>query len=71
MIDTNIYYTLRGIYGIKIYNCIDNNDFIILFEKKYNEIMSTKMMEEAMIFYKSLNENNKQSVKFKIYKKCK
>lgn len=68
MMEPNIYYTLRKIYGIKIYSCIDK--YTILFEQKYNKIMSNEMMKEAKVFYENLNENDKKSVKFQIYTKC-
>jgi hypothetical protein len=33
---TNIYYTKCDIYGIKIYSFNNNNEYVILFEQKYN-----------------------------------
>ena len=70
MIDNNIYYTLCNIYGIKIYSFIED-DYIILFEKKYDEIMTSEMKKEAKVFYENLNEKNKKNLKFQIYIKCK
>lgn len=67
--DNNIYYTTRDIYGIKLYNCID--EYKILFEQKYNTIISNEMMKETKAFYENLNEDIKKNIKFKIYKNCK
>lgn len=64
--ENNIYYTQPNIYGVKLYN---NNQ--ILFELKYNSIMCDEMKKESYIFYEKLNENLKNDIKFKIYKKCK
>jgi hypothetical protein len=70
MENDNIYYTTCNIYGIKIYSCIDNK-CIVLFEQKYNTIMTNEMMKETKVFYENLDENNKKNVKFQIYIKCK
>ena len=54
-------------YGIQIYNF--NNDISnILYEEKYDEIMSYTQMREAYLFYNNLN--NKNNVFFKVYTEC-
>jgi len=58
-------YSNGSIYGIQIYNF--NNDDIsnILFEEKYNKIMSYTQMREAYLFYTRLNDKN--NIYIKIY----
>jgi hypothetical protein len=52
-------YDNDSIFGIRIYN-FNCNDFAnILFEKKYNEIMSDEQKKEAYLFYTGLNNKNK------------
>jgi hypothetical protein len=70
MLDNNIYYTTRGIYGVKIYTYI-NKECKILFKKQLNTLMSNEMMEEVKVFYTNLDENSKKNVKLKIYRNCK
>jgi len=70
--ENNIYYTMRDIYGIKLYSRIPINDIcIILFEQKYNMPMSTEMMNDVKVFYENLDETEKANIKFKKYIKCK
>jgi hypothetical protein len=69
MLDNNIYYTTRGIYGVKIYTYI-NKECNILFEQKLNTLMSNEIIEEVKVFYSNLDENSKTNVKIKIYRKC-
>lgn len=64
----NLFYSEKSIYGIRIFN--HNNINLILYEKKYDNVMSYEMIREAIIFYENLDVNNK-NVKFQIYKKCK
>jgi len=61
-------YRSGGIFGIQIYNF--NNDDIsnILFEEKYDEIMSYIQMRETYLFYTNLNDKN--NIFFKIYTDC-
>jgi hypothetical protein len=61
-------YSNGSIFGIQMYNF--NNDDIsnILFEEKYDEVMSYIQMREAYLFYNNLN--NKNTVFFKIYTEC-
>ena len=66
--NTDICYTKCNIYGIKIYNYIEK--YIILYEQKYDKIMSHEMIQEAKLFYEKLDENNKKNIKFQIYTKC-
>jgi hypothetical protein len=50
-------YTNGTIFGIRIYNFED--DFSnILFEEKYDAIMSDEQMREAYLFYNELNDKN-------------
>ena len=61
-------YSNGSIFGIQIYNF--NNDDIsnILFEEKYDEVMSYIQMREAYLFYNNLNDKN--TIFFKIYTEC-
>jgi len=61
-------YVSGNIFGIKIYNFNDNDISNILFEEKYDEIMSHEQMREAYLFYAILND--KKDVFFKIYTEC-
>jgi len=53
-------YNNDTIFGIKIYNFNDDDDDFanILFEKKYDEIMSNEQMSEAYLFYTKLINKN-------------
>jgi hypothetical protein len=62
-------YTNGIIFGIKIYNFNDDCDANILFEKKYDEIMSNEQMKEAYLFYTTLL-NNKNEIHFQYYTEC-
>ena len=70
MLNNNIYYTTRGIYGVKLYTCI-NRDCTIIFKQQLNTLMTNEMIEEVKIFYKNLDENSKKNLKFQIYINCK
>jgi hypothetical protein len=70
MLNNNIYYTTRGIYGVKIYNYI-NRDSTILFKQQFNTLMTNEMFEEVKAFYTNLDENSKKDLKFQIYINCK
>jgi hypothetical protein len=70
MLNNNIYCTTRGIYGVKIYTCV-NKECKILFARQLNSLMSNEMMQEVKEFYANLDENSKQNVKCKIYRNCK
>ena len=61
-------YSNGSIFGIQIYNFNDNDISNILFEEKYDEIMSYNQMREAYLFYTNLN--NKHNIFFKIYTEC-
>ena len=61
-------YSNGTIFGIQIYNFNDNDVSNILFEEKYDEIMSHEQMREAYLFYNELH--NKNNISFKIYTKC-
>jgi hypothetical protein len=59
MLNHNIYYTTRGIYGVKIYTYI-NRDSTIIFKQQLNTLMNNEMIEEVKAFYDNLDENNKK-----------
>jgi len=61
-------YSNGNIFGIKIYNFKDDGFSNILFEQKYDVIMSDKQKKEAYLFYTKLD--NKNDVFFKIYTEC-
>ena len=56
------------IFGIQMYNFNDNDISNILFEEKYDEVMSYTQMREAYLFYTNLNDKN--NIFFKIYTEC-
>ena len=60
-------YDNGSIFGIKIYNFMDDVSNI-LFEEKYDEIMSHHQMREAYLFYTNLN--NKNGIHFQYYTTC-
>jgi len=70
MLNNNIYYTMRGIYGVKIYTYI-NGECTILFKQQLNTLMTNEMIEEVKAFYENLDENIKKNLKFQIYRNCK
>ena len=70
MLDSDIYYTTKGIYGVKIYTYI-NNECTVLFKRQLNTLMSDEMMEEVKAFYAKLDETSKKNVKIKTYRNCK
>ena len=61
-------YSNGSIFGIQIYNFNDNCISNILFEEKYDEVMSYHQMREAYIFYSILYDKN--NIFFKIYTEC-
>ena len=61
-------YTNDNIFGIQIYNFNDDDLSNILFEEKYDEVMSYIQMREAYLFYINLDDKNK--IHFKIYTEC-
>jgi hypothetical protein len=64
-------YSNDSIFGIQIYNFNDNDVSNILFEEKYDEVMSYNQMREAYLFYTEFNKNNKNNeIHFKIYTEC-
>ena len=75
-----IYIIKMGIYsngricGIQMYNFNDDDISNILFEEKFDEIMSHEQMREAYLFYTNLtnlnNLNDKNKVCFKMYTEC-
>jgi hypothetical protein len=66
-------YNNGSIFGIRIYNFNHGDDFAnILFEEKYDEIMSYGQMREAYLFYTEFsNQNdNKNELRFQYYTEC-
>jgi len=61
-------YSNGNIFGIQIYNFNDDDISNILFEEKYDEVMSYTQMREAYLFYTNLNDKN--NIFFKIYTEC-
>ena len=61
-------YSNGSIFGIQIYNFNDVDVSNILFEEKYNEVMSYHQMREAYLFYTNLDDKNK--IFFKMYTEC-
>ena len=70
MLNSDIYYTTKDIYGVKIYT-YTNKEYKILFTQQLNTLMSNEMIEEVKVFYVNLDENSKTNVKIKIYRNCK
>jgi len=70
-----IYYYTMGIYGsgdilgIQMYNFNDDDLANVLFEKKYNKIMSDDEKKHAYMVYTELN-NKQELVHFKYYTEC-
>jgi hypothetical protein len=64
-------YSNGSIFGIQIYNFNDDDISNILFEEKYDEIMSYHQMREAYLFYTEFNKNNKNNeIRFQYYTEC-
>ena len=61
-------YSNGSIFGIQMYNFNDDDISNILFEEKYDKVMSLIQIREAYLFYNNLNDKNK--VFFKIYTEC-
>lgn len=61
-------YSNGDIFGIQIYNFNEDDVSNILFEEKYDEVMSYHQMREAYIFYSILYD--KSNIFFKIYTEC-
>lgn len=61
-------YSNNEIFGIQIYNFNDEDASNILFEEKYDEIMSFQQMRQAYLFYTNLNDKN--NLFFKVYTEC-
>jgi hypothetical protein len=56
------------IFGIKMYDFNDDDFSNVLFEQKYNEIMTDEQKKESYLFYTGLSNKNK--IYFKIYTEC-
>jgi len=61
-------YSSGNIFGIRIYNFNDDDISNILFEQKYDEVMSFIQMKEAYLFYTNLNDKNE--LRFQYYTEC-
>ena len=60
-------YTNGTIYGILIYNFVDDIANT-LYERKYDNIMTNQQIKEAFLNYQKLND--KENLFFKIYTEC-
>ena len=60
-------YTNGCIFGIKIYNFIEDECNTLL-ETKYDEIMTNEQIKEVYFLYEKLS--NKKNIFFKIYTEC-
>jgi hypothetical protein len=58
-----------SIHGVRIYN-FTSTEAILLFEKKYDEVMTTEQLNEAQTFYQGLSDNDKQTTSIQIYTEC-
>jgi hypothetical protein len=56
------------IFGIKIYNFNDDDFSNILFEKKYNQIMSDEEKKKVYLLYSEFS--NKNDLRFQYYTEC-
>jgi hypothetical protein len=70
MLNNPLYYTTKGIYGVKMYT-YNNNNCSIIFKQQLNTLMTNEMIEEVKTFYENLDEDSKQNLKFQIYRNCK
>ena len=61
-------YSSGRIFGLRIYHFDENDNSKILFEEKYDEILTHEQMKEAYLFYNLLNDNSE--IFFKIYTEC-
>ena len=61
-------YDNGSVFGIRIYNFNEDDFANILFEEKYDEIMSHGQMREAYLFYTEFN--NKNELRFQYYTEC-
>jgi hypothetical protein len=62
-------YNSGRIFGVRMYNFNYDDDISnMLFEEKYDEIMSHEQMREAFLFYTNLNDKN--NISFQIYTEC-
>lgn len=61
-------YSNGSIFGIQIYNFNDDEFSNILYEEKYDEVMSYTQMREAYLFYNILYDKN--NIFFKFYTEC-
>jgi hypothetical protein len=61
-------YSNGSVFGIQMYNFNDDDISNILYEEKYDEVISYIQMREAYLFYNNLNDKNK--VFLKIYTQC-
>jgi hypothetical protein len=76
MLNGNMYYTTKGIYGVKLYTYIDididiDKECTVLFTQQSDILMSNDVMEDVKAFLCTMDEKSKQNVKVKAYRKCK
>jgi len=61
-------YSSGRIFGLRIYHFDENDNSKILFEEKYDKILTHDQIKEAYLFYNLLND--KSEIFFKIYTEC-
>jgi hypothetical protein len=61
-------YNNGTIFGIQMYNFNDDDISNILFEEKYDEVMSFNQLREAYLFYTGINDKN--NIGLKVYTEC-
>ena len=61
-------YSNGDIFGIRIYNFNDEEIRNILYEEKYQQIMSHEQMKKAYSFFNQLND--KKNIFFQFYTEC-
>ena len=62
-------YPSDDVYSIRIYNFVDDVSNI-LFERKYDVIMTKEMLNDIKLVYEELCKNNKDELFFQIYTEC-
>ena len=61
-------YNNGTIFGIQMYNFNDDDISNILFEEKYDDVMSYNKLREAYLFYTGINDKN--NICLKMYTEC-
>ena len=61
-------YSSGRIFGLRIYHFDENGNSKILFEEKYDKILTHDQIKEAYLFYTELKDKN--NVRFQFYTEC-